>query len=215
MKYFINSSKTTRWLLILLTINLLGGCQVFKRDQAQVIINKSEQQRQVALAQLQHWKVKGKLIFKSPQEKFSASLNWTQQSIHSDIRLTSFLGTSILKMLNDGNQATVVSDGKTFKSDDPESLLYEIKGITLPVNDMPQWMKGLTSKNFDRTTVFDEHNRVKQIKMLDATGQSWQIDYESYMQVELRQQNFQLPKKIRLTGNNITIIIKISDWELY
>ncbi|NQZ10715.1 MAG: outer membrane lipoprotein LolB [Algicola sp.] len=215
MKNCINTSKKARWLLILLTINLLGGCQVFKREQPQTIINKSEQQRQLALTQLQHWQVKGKLIFKSPQEKFSASLNWTQQSTHSDIRLTSFLGMSILKMLNDGNIATLISDGKTLTSDDPESLLYETKGITLPINDMPHWMKGLTSKDFDRTTVFDEHNRVKQIKLLDATGRPWQIDYQSYLQATLKRQNYQLPKKIRLTGNNITIIIKISDWELY
>jgi outer membrane lipoprotein LolB len=215
MKYFINTSKNTRWLLILLTINLLSGCQVFKREQAQTIINKSEQQRQVALAQLQHWQVKGKLIFKSPKKKFSTSLNWTQQNTNSDIRLTSFMGMSMLKMFNDGNIATLVSEGKTVTSDDPESLLYETRGITLPVNDMPQWMKGLTSKDFDRTTVFDEHNRVKQIKMLDATGQPWQIDYEAYLQVDLKQQNYQLPKKIRLTGDNLTIIIKISDWELY
>ncbi|MCJ8274548.1 MAG: outer membrane lipoprotein LolB, partial [Psychrosphaera sp.] len=116
---------------------------------------------------------------------------------------------------NDGHIATLVSDGKTVTSNDSESLLYQTTGITLPVNDMPQWMKGLTSKDFDRTTVFDEHNRVKQIKLLDATGQPWQIDYQSYLQAKLKEQNYQLPKKIRLTSNNITIIIKISDWELY
>lgn len=190
---------------------MLPGCQILNKQRAVQLEQFDDQhQRQTTLATIEDWKVSGKLIFKSPKKKFSASLKWTQQKDKSDIRLTTFLGISIMKMLNDQYSATLQADGQTYRSSNPESLLYRTTGLTLPVNDLPQWMKGATPEYRNHSTVFDEQFRIKQIKLLDSANQQWTIDYQGYKAVGFHQ----LPQKIRLSGGDIVATIKISDWEL-
>lgn len=200
----------TRLVTFTLLALLITGCQSVNREQTAQANKQTRQQHRENIASLREWQVKGKLIFKSPQEKFSVSLNWSQNQAKSDIRLTTFLGMSMLKMISDGNKATVIRDGKTSTSDDPESLLLTTTGITLPVNDLPHWMKGAVVDGNKQTEVYDQYNRIERISLLDENGQPWSIHYQSYQTVD----GFQLPKKIRLTGNTINITIKISDWEL-
>jgi outer membrane lipoprotein LolB len=201
------NSHNLVWILLAV---LLGGCQTVKPGQTQMIENQSLQQRQAALSALQHWQVKGKFIFKSPQEKFSVSLNWNQQAERSDIRLTTFMGISMVKMVNDKHLATLEADGQTYKSTDPQSLLLQTTGITLPVNNMTQWMKGATGDADNQELTLDQYHRITRINLLDDHKRAWQIDYQNYLQV----QSYQLPQRVKLSGNGITITIKISDWEI-
>lgn len=210
MKITLKSKFSYHFGGILFMLFFLGGCTSMRTPPVSQQIYADEHQRQTQLAQLNHWQASGKLIFKSPQKKFSASLNWFQQAQKSDIRLTTFLGISIMKMVNDGHRSTLHTDGKTFASDSPEQLLYETTGITLPVNELPDWMKGASGEYRHHTTEFDQMHRITQIKLLDAANQPWQIDYLDYQPVA----EHQLPKKIRLSGGDIVATIKISQWEL-
>lgn len=208
----ISQSLTLPYHLLgmILVLLFLQGCQSVPQDKLTRQNHQDEHQRQAQLALIKRWQVEGKLIFKSPEQKFSVSLNWTQHDSRSDIRLTTFMGMSMMKMVNDGFNATLHSEGKTYTSDSPEQLLYKTTGITLPIEELPQWMKGASGEYQQRTIEFDQFNRIKQIRLLDKSNNPWQIDYLAYQDVA----EHQLPKKIRLQGSDITATIKISTWEL-
>ncbi len=195
--------------IMVLTI-LLSGCTTVKKPQVAVKVYQDEILRQKALETLTSWRINGKLVFKSPQKKFSASLYWQQKARYSDIRLTAFLGTSIMKMQSFADHSTLEADGKVYHSNSPEQLLYQTTGITLPVNELPDWMKGASKDYQQHQLEFDALHRIKRIKLRDSSNQMWQIDYLEYTHVE----QYQLPKKIRLTGGDINALIKISQWEL-
>ena len=110
-------------------VSLLGGCQLFNREHQPLPGPMSSEEHQQAVAALAHWQVQGKLIFKSPQKKFSASLNWAQNRDEADLRVTSFLGISVFKMRSNQYSATLEADGETYSSHDPESLLLRTTGI--------------------------------------------------------------------------------------
>ncbi|MFT5163567.1 MAG: outer membrane lipoprotein LolB [Alteromonadaceae bacterium] len=211
--------KPLQLCLVVLLSLLLTACQSPRHAMNQVPDNQSRASRQDALQQLQHWQVKGKFLFKGPQKKQSVSLNWTQDLKRSDIRLTTFMGISVLKMVSDQHSATLKTDDQTVTSNDPQKLLNDNTGIALPVNSLADWMKGalpveqglnaLGQKN-GQVVMWDEFNRIKQIRLVDKHFIPWQIDYLGYSAVE----SHQLPQKIRLTGNDIKITITINDWEL-
>lgn len=215
-KITLSRPKTAPWWLILTAIISFNGCQQLPKQTPASIDNKTRQARQQQLEQLQHWQAKGKFVFISPKKKQSLSLNWMQDSTRADIRLNSFLGLSVLKMVTDQQAATLQADGKTFSSSNPQQLLQRTTGITLPVSDLPQWMKGATALDKpEHLLVWDEYNRLKQVRLVDASFQPWQIDYLSYATIEQTpQQSYQLPRKLRLTGGDIKITITINDWIL-
>ena len=207
-------------LFLLIAVITVPGCQQIPRDKETANFH-SREARQQTLEKLQHWRVKGKLLFKSPEKKQSVSLNWTQDHSRADLRLTTFMGISVLKMISDQHSATLEADGKTVTSNNPQRLLARTTGIALPVNELRYWMKGATSQNNQdqQVQLLDEYNRVSQIRLLDGNFQPWQIDYQQYMTIPLskqinQQQSVQLPQKIRLSGNDMQITITIKDWEL-
>ena len=120
-------------LMVILFSQLLTGCAIFKskpqNQQTNQSINPAEK--------LTHWQLKGKLIFKSPEEKFSASLNWSQQNEDSDIRLTTFLGISILKLKQNQQGANLEYDGNNYQAKDAKTLLSNHTNLHWPIAQMP------------------------------------------------------------------------------
>ena len=89
----IFNRKLLPFMMIIALSQLISGCALFNRP------TKTPTNQTLPASHnqtLQHWQLKGKLIFKSPAEKFSANLLWQQQGKLSDIRLNTFLGISIL-----------------------------------------------------------------------------------------------------------------------
>ena len=80
----------------------------------------------------------------------------------------------------------------------------------LPVNDLAQWMKGAVKTAHQTSRTLDDANRLSEVQLLDSSGQVWTLSYSSYEPV----QGYYLPGRVKLSSNQITITIKISDWEL-
>lgn len=215
MKNFTLTRLSPFLLPFLLTSSLLSGCQQLSRQPLPRVDNATREARQWQLKKLQQWQIKGKLLFKSPQKKNSLSLYWSQHLTQSELRLNTFLGISVLKMISDQHSATLHADGKTVTSAHPQQLLQQTTGITLPLRELSQWIKGVGKiEDPQQVLVWDAFNRLKQIRLLDSQFQPWQVDYLGYGHHDSDGQSYQLPKKIRLSGNDIQITITINDWKL-
>ena len=213
--YLTLKFKPIMSITMLLALMLLNGCALFSKSQApqNEVVNSN---KSLKVADLTRWKIKGKLIFKSPKEKLSASLNWTQSDDESEIRLTTFLGISILKLVNNSSGATLTLDGNTYQSNDAQSLLYQKTGFNWPIVQLPMWIKGYSEVGERQ---YDVANKLKQINFQsDLTDNSsavdWTIKYPIYQPVMHNGQSFDLPMQVRLTGHDMTIIIKIAQWQI-
>ena len=199
-----------RYFLTLLLL-ILSGCTSINKQQT-VQVNNPQSNHQAQIEALTNWKIKGKLIVKSPKEKLSASLNWSQQESNSDTRLTTFMGISILKLIKKDDQATLTVDGKTHQSDDAQQLLADKTGFNWPIDQLPMWIKGHSDIGKRQ---YDIKNRLKTIELpATSTSPAWTINYPTYQQVNHQGQTFELPLKVRLTGQNMTITIKIAQWQI-
>ena len=57
--------------------------------------------------------------------------------------MISSLGSQIGKLTADKNEAKLIINGKVYTSNDGESLIKEIYGLSLPVNDLKDIMLGI------------------------------------------------------------------------
>ena len=200
------SIKYRQLLSIILLSQLLSGCALFQSKQSSTL-----NQNTSSVEQLTHWQLKGKLIFKSPEEKFSASLNWKQNDEDSDIRLTTFLGISILKLKQDKNGANLEYDGNQYQAKDAKTLLMRHTRLNWPIEQMSDWVKGVSTTP-GKQIKYNQNKQISQITLLDYTGAPWQLSYPSYQQVSHNGQSYQLPKQIKIKGHDISITIKVSRW---
>lgn len=192
--------------LIWLTI-ILSACSVAPDSPENLNINQHQQQ----LAEIQRWSLRGRIAFKSPEDKFSATVNWAQQQANFDMTFTSFIGTTLMEMQSEPGLARLSADDKEYQDTDASRLIYRITGWNIPVNRFPAWIKG----QVDSTDVvtFDNNGLVTEVLPSCRGCQQWQIKFAQYKPVGL----VWLPHSIVLNNlkqQNNQIKIRISSWTL-
>ncbi|KXI30750.1 lipoprotein insertase outer membrane protein LolB [Paraglaciecola hydrolytica] len=198
---FINK---VRWLGIFILGAAFVGCSTLPP----VSVDLNSQQHQSALAKLNNWQIRGKLGFKSPEKKQSASLSWEQKQDDYQLSLNSILGTSILSMQGNHSGATLIADDETHSGNNASELIWQITGWTLPVEQLPVWIKGQSLPN-DKV-VLAEQGWITQLQPTCENCEGWLINYAEYA---LNNQQW-LPHKIVLLNqhNQLQVTIKINTW---
>jgi outer membrane lipoprotein LolB len=189
---------------LILTL-LLTACASLKstNEQPQTIPWPTRQAQAQSITQ---WDIQGVIGIKSDKQNFSAHYYWIQQGDNYTISLYGPLGVGAIKL--QGNQQTVIltnSDGKQYQASNPEQLMQENVGWSLPVSDLYYWIRALPSRNSAHHETFDIYNR---LTSLDQEG--WHIDYRQYQSTP----SGDLPKKLSLKQSDIETNIVIQRWQL-
>ncbi|SIN97673.1 lipoprotein insertase outer membrane protein LolB [Salinivibrio sp. ES.052] len=147
----------------------------------------------------------GKVAFISPDTRFSANLYWQHAPAQSQLRLTNFLGTTLLSLtMNDQGAILVDDQGKQYQDTNPARLIAYLTGAHLPVEALAPWLVGLP-RTQDRFSLGPD-NRVAALN----GAQGWNIDYQDYS----AETQPALPTRITLIKDQQTIKLMISDWTL-
>jgi outer membrane lipoprotein LolB len=174
-------------------------------------INSAEHQQK--LLSLQNWRIEGRLAYKSPQEKKSASMNWRQVAQKYQLNLSTSFGTSILEMKGEPNYVVLNADDKHYQDTDPSRLIWRTTGWSIPLGHFPQWIKGQTADT-DKT-LYSPEGLVQQIQSQCFACKDWLINYDQYKLVNgLEIEAVWLPHKIILINatTNSQIIIRVNKW---
>jgi outer membrane lipoprotein LolB len=188
---------------------ILTGC-ASNNSQLKPVIPLSAQQRQLQLEQLQEFKLTGALGVKAPQESISGSLNWQQQGPFFQASMTNFVGISIFELETDARGATVKADGETHQAQSASALLDYLSGWSLPIEEMPLWLKGVaSSESFNHQ--WDAQGRLTSFTLKDSQQRDWQVSY-----IEFFPDALALPKHIQLNskadGSRIKLVVR--KWQL-
>ena len=188
---------------------ILTGC-ASNSSQLKPVIPLSAQQRQLQLEQLQEFTLAGALNVKSPEESVSGSLNWQQQGPYFQANMTNFVGISIFELETDALGATVKADGETHKAQSASALLDYLSGWSLPIEEMPLWLKGVaSSESFNHQ--WDAQGRLTSFTLKDSQERDWQVSYNEFFPDALA-----LPKRIQLDskadGSRIKLVVR--KWQL-
>ena len=126
---------------LFIAIVLLSACSLQPQP---VATSGSWQQHQQQIAQLQDWKLSGKLGFRAPQQGGSAAINWTQEKDNYQLFLSGPFGVGSAKIYGDEKTAEMLY-GDTVYRQSPQQLAMQLTGLPLPVDALSWWARGLPS----------------------------------------------------------------------
>ena len=138
---------------------------------------KPTSQWQTKLQQQQNWQARGKLAFIAPDNRQSTNFNWYFNDNKQNLILTSFVGTRIFELKELSSHSQLTFEDQTHKGMDSSDLVRRLSGLSLPVNQAPQWLTGLIASE---TSEVDEQGRLKQAQWQSPEGRIWQIQYQQY-----------------------------------
>ena len=147
-------------------------------------------QHQQQVAELSNWDIMGKLGIRTPAQSNSARINWQQQNQHFDIRVTTLLGQGVATLSGSSGDVYLNIAGRgEFTTHNPEALLLQELGWTLPVGVLNYWVRGIPAPQSQANYQLNEQG------LLDTLQQAgWQLQFSRYQQLE----SHRLPGKILL-----------------
>ncbi len=126
---------------LFIAIVFLSSCSLQPQP---VATSGSWQHHQQQIAQLQDWKLSGKLGFRAPQQGGSAAINWTQEKDNYQLFLSGPFGVGSAKIYGDEKTAEMLY-GDTVYRQSPKQLAMQLTGLPLPVDALSWWARGLPS----------------------------------------------------------------------
>ena len=197
----------SRFLFVfLLVVLLLNGCATRPPPPERVETNALQQK----LDQFNAWQLRGRLAFKSEQEKFSANLNWQQIDDTYQVKLTSFIGTTLLEMQGAPGEALILADDQEYRDIDGQRLIHQITGWNIPINKLPLWIKGQFAPG--DAVIFDKQGLVQTLTTGCLFCDRWKISFQKYQQLD----DLWLPHQVTLVNQDAPdnqIKIRINTWK--
>jgi outer membrane lipoprotein LolB len=193
-------------LSVLTFILILVGCASPPKPQ----VNLNSSIHQLSLNKLEHWSIKGKLGFKSPNKKQSVNFRWQQSPLQYQLNMTSIIGTSLVKMHGNDDGVTLIADDETYQDSDPSHLIWRVTGWQIPVEKLRFWIKG--QHQIKDQVVISEQGWVNQLQPICDNCENWLISYDNYELVD----KTWLPHKVILNNSftNSQLLIRVNTWDL-
>jgi len=200
-----------RFSLLLLTVTLINGCSTQPLHSTKLEEHQTIKQRNQQLSQINDWQFKGKIAFIQSNKRESASIRWQyKQSNNSQkIDLTSYLGINILHVESNKNIHTIKVNGESYQSRDLDQVIYSLTGLTLPIDALTYWLRGLTYHTKDSIS-YDVDSKLPFRLTSEYNNEYWQITYANYQQVN----DVQLATRFTIKKNGLLIKVLVKKWTI-
>lgn len=194
--------------LIFTLLLTLAGCSMAPEPVSEV----QWQSHQARLASIDQFRLSGKMGYISPEQRESFNFQWQKQAGSSQLRLTNFLGQTILNLTISPQGARVETyDDQVYSADNAEQLVWQLTGLDIPIALLQDWILGLPSQADDY--VLNNSNTLQSLDK-NAGDRSWHVDYARYREYPWQSSALPLPDKLKLTQNQTSINMVISKWTL-
>lgn len=157
-------------------------------------------------AKISSWEISGAMAARSKNKGWSASLNWLQRGPSQyQMRLSGPLGGGTVIISRNGGVVTLRDGPKTVSSSNASSLVKQQTGISLPVNNLYYWVRGIPAPGAIQGEKRDKAGRLVLLRQGGYT-----IAYQQYTSAG----KAVLPSHIRLQGNGVFIKLVIRNWKV-
>jgi outer membrane lipoprotein LolB len=196
------------FLILFLSSIVLAGCSSVPDSITSVEWQAHEQR----LKTINDFQATGKLGYIAPDQRQSLNFYWKQSTTLSQLRLTTVLGQTALKLTLTPQGATVETyDDQVLTARNANQLIYRLTGLMMPVDHLPDWLLGLPTNadSFQLSSTNTLQVLDKQIGLND-----WNIDYQRYGDIEWHNQTLPLPNKLKLSTSDVKINLVITKWNI-
>lgn len=188
-----------RQILIVLVLAILTGCAVKQKPD----INSIPANEVLP----PNWTINGRVALKTPQDKFSAALQWQQDTKSYQLRLSKLIGGTLLLLENKDSVVTLQFDGKTYQDSHAERLLWQVTGWTFPIADFEYWVSGRLNPGSQPAVDIkrDDTGRIWSFTSAD----NWQVRYQNYKVFAGKA----LPHNLIIKKDDLQLKLRVSGWQ--
>ena len=155
---------------------LLAACAPNIRVQADAGLLNEQLAREHALAQADHWTVRGRLGVVSANDGGSGSFTWTQDGDRYEFVLRGPLSGKSFRLSGGVDGALLEGvDGGPLRGADAQTLLRDALGWDVPLRDLRAWVLGLRADGGPAELSFGS-NRLPALLRQDG----WVVDYRQW-----------------------------------
>lgn len=200
---------------------LLAGCagvggrrvpapEVVEQVSAQAA--QAEEQRVQALAAQPAWSFEGRVAVSKGRDGGSGRIEWRQEGRGYDVALSAPVTRQSWRLTGDSHPAMSRLEGLPGgprAGEDAEALLAEATGWQIPVNHLPDWMRGLAAHDAlpPERLARDADGRPRQMRQM-----GWDIQYLEWYPAEAGRPA--LPRRIEAANGDAKVRLIVDTWQL-
>lgn len=158
---------------------------------------------------LTRYQTRGSFAYIGENQKTYARFFWQQYSADSyKLLLTNPVGSTELELIvRDGQTQLTDNKGQKHYSDDPDNMIYQLTGMTIPMENLRQWITGLPG-DAQSYAISNEYH----LKALTWSQgmEKWKVSYQSYDD----KTSPQLPDRLDIEQGSNRIKLKMDSWTL-
>jgi len=194
---------------LILPLLILGGCAAtpdIRPGHSDKLPRELAAERKASYASIDEWEIRGRLGIQRGDDGFSAGFKWLQEGKTFDIKLFDPLGRQVAWLRGDDRNVSLdTSKGEKIRAQDPEKMLLDNLGWTLPIRSLLYWVRGLPDPaSIVWKEEYDEKGRMLLIQQAD-----WNVRFAKY----LTKNNKSFPKLTHLEHKDFKMKLLVQDWQ--
>lgn len=179
--------RALRHLFPVVLLVLLGACASFSEDES--------------APPAEGFILKGRVAVRYGEEAASGRVHWRHGAKEDVLLLSNPVGQGVAELRGEPNDYRLrTADGREFSAPDPEALTEQTLGWRLPLQGLPEWVRGRALKDVPA----EEKKDGARLTELQQLG--WQIDYLAWDERGL-------PQRLRLRRADLDIRLAIEEWQ--
>jgi len=195
-----------RYLLIYPLISILAACASITEQ----VLDRPEdwEARLQQHQQIEDWTIKARLGVQSETDGGSFDVFWQQVADAYEIRLIAPMGQGAVLINGDSNGVKIsLADGRTEYSNDADELFSSMTGLSLPVNGLQDWLRGMPVQGEEIQYI--SWNEPGQLYKLEQRG--WRVEMGRYKAVA----DYELPHAFYLEREDrpeLSVRLLVREW---
>jgi outer membrane lipoprotein LolB len=195
-----------RYLLIYPLIPILASCASISEQ----VLDRPEdwEARLQQHQQIEDWTIRARLGVQSETDGGSFDVFWQQVADAYEIRLIAPMGQGAVLINGDSNGVKIsLADGRTEYSNDADELFSSMTGLSLPVNGLQDWLRGMPIQGEEIQYI--SWNEPGQLYKLEQSG--WQVEMSRYKAVA----DYELPHAFYLEREDqpeLSVRLLVREW---
>ena len=196
-----------RYLLIYPLISILASCASITEQ----VLDRPEdwEARLQQHRQIEDWTIRARLGVQSETDGGSFDVFWQQVADAYEIRLIAPMGQGAVLINGDSNGVKIsLADGRTEYSNDADELFSSMTGLSLPVNGLQDWLRGMPVQGEEIQYI--SWNEPGQLYKLEQRG--WQVEMGRYKAVA----GYELPHAFYLEREDrpeLSVRLLVREWQ--
>jgi len=156
----------------------------------------------------QQWQFSGKFAIKTPTNKNSAKIHWSQINDQYDINIYTIFGISIMSITGNDTQVTIDQRGEVYSGENVQDLIYQLTRWHIPVDQLQHWVTGDVTNAYD--IIYNDKGLFNTGNIVGRDNKVWQLTLSGYRDINDQTR----PYRLLLKSEDAYFKLAINTWEI-